>query len=369
MRRFWLLALLAVVAFLPLGCGSSSNPTSSAKSSSSGSSFSYPFVSNFGFYYGTNYDDLYNSYCGFYFPEPGGFSDLTGVAVGNGYIFAGDDDWGDIQVFDMNGNYITFFWPYDSEGNEEMDEPEGMTVANNRLYVADSDWGYVNVFNIPEIISQAAQTQNCNYVVAYGTYYDAGDSDSDVAVDSKGNMYVSDWDFNTVYVIAPDFYTTGTDGDGNWGDDVIASTSTGVTGINSGNLNDPSGIAVDPAGQHVYVGDYDNNVVQVYSYNGGATLTSTGAIGSPTGAPSTLTGQFDGPWGIRVDNQGNLMVCDTGNARVQRLTTSGSVLNIIGSSETAAGGLYSPEYLAVDSSNNLYVTDENVATIDIYAGH
>jgi|GEM_PF-4575352 len=363
MHRFWLLALLAVAGFLPLACGNSSNPTTAASSSSSGSSFSYPYLANFGYYY--NSDNLYNSYCSNYFLEPGGFEDITGVAVGNGYIFVGDDDWGEIEVFDMNGNYITFFWPEDADG-DSSDEPEGMKVANNRLYVADSDSGYVNVYNIPEIIAQAAQTQNCNYVQAYASY--SGFSEpSDVDVDSNGRIYVSDWDNDEVYVVAPDFND---ETQPNWGDDILASTTTGVTVNGDNSLGDPDGITVDPSGQRVYVSDGSStkNVIQVYD----GVLNSKGIIGSSSGAPSTVAGQFDEPWGIRMDNQGNLIVADNGYnlgyPRVQRLSTSGSVLNIIGASTTVVGGLYSPAYVAVDSNNNVYVTDNNVSTVDIYAG-
>jgi DNA-binding beta-propeller fold protein YncE len=68
-----------------------------------------------------------------------------------------------------------------------------------------------------------------------------------------------------------------------------------------------------------------------------------------------------------MDNQGNLIVTDTDNARVQRITTSGNVLNIIGTS-TGNGELYSPIHSAVDSNNNLYVTDNNLSTIMVYSG-
>jgi DNA-binding beta-propeller fold protein YncE len=369
MRRFWLLALLAAVAFLPLGCGSSSNPTSSAKSSSSGSSFSYPFLTNYGQYMEAGIITNPNTFCGGSIPEPGGFYDITGIAIGGGYIFAADDSEEDIQVFDMNGNYITFFWPYDAEGDYD-DYPEGMKVSNGKLYVADDENGYVDVYNITDIIGLTAQPNDCNEVYAYASYYNDNTTSCDVYdvdVDNNGNMYVADEcagpnNSGLISVIAPDFYYTGTDG--NWGDDVIASTSTGVTALNSGYLNYPYGVAVDPSGQHVYVTDDDNNGIQVYD----GTLNSKGFIGDAAGAASTLAGKFDGPWGIRLDNQGNLIVADKYNARVQRLTTGGSVLNVIGASGSVNGELYSPTYVAVDSNNNLYVTDDNTSTINVYAG-
>jgi DNA-binding beta-propeller fold protein YncE len=301
--------------------------------------------------------------CG-YQPLSGGFNDLVGVAVGDGYIFASDpgNEGEDIQVFDLNGNYVTFFWPYTSY-NEIDRYPWGMKVANNRLYVANSGCGVIDVYNIPDIIAQAAQTQNCNDVLAYASYWNGnGYEPYDVDVDSVGNMYVADPSANfgeQVYVISPRFSNVSP----NEGNYVLVATSYGSPSIDGGYLDDPYGITVDPTGHHVYVADSYNNVIQVYD----GSLNSVGFIGNSAGVTSALAGQFDFPIGVRMDNQGNLIVTDTDNARVQRLTTSGSVLNIIGTS-TGNGELYSPIYSAVDSNNNLYVTDDNLSTIMVYSG-
>ena len=384
MRRIGLLVLLACVGFLPIGCGNSTNPTSSASSSSSSSSsFSYPFFANYGSYFSTS-NSTFSNGCGFPWniPATGGFSDITGVAIGGGYIFAGDDDFGTIQIFDMNGNPVTWFYPLDAEGDFnccfQFPEPEGMKVANDRLYVADYSYGYINVYNIVDLVAQASTTAFCNFVNAYASYQYDGDAPYDVDVDSKGNMYVAEDDNTGIMVIAPDFNEDVASDSctcGNWGSDQLAEINTGVTVNGDNSLSSPSGITVDPAGQHVYLTDYGStkNVVQVYSYNGGATLTSTGVLGGTTGAPSTVAGKFDAPWGVRLDNQGNLLVVDNGSnlipnyPRVQRLTTGGSVLNVLGNT-TTTGELYSPAYVAVDSNNNLYVTDQNVGTINVYSG-
>ena len=350
-----------------MGCGSSSNPTTSNSNPSSGSSFSYPFLANFGYYMEGGELTNPSVFCGGTIPAPGGFYDPTGVAIGGGYIFVGDDSEEDIQVFDMNGNYVTFFWPYDANGFFDS-SPEGMKVSNGRLYVANADKGYVDVYNIPDIIAQTGQVNDCNSVDAYGSYWNPASFSEvfDVDVDNNGNIYAVDAYAGTnstglITVFAPDFNNGQ---EPNWGDDVIASTSTGVTGIHSGQLYYPFGIAVDPSGQHVYVADSDNNVIQVYN----GVLASKGFIGDAAGASSTVAGKFDYPVGVRLDNQGNLMVADEDNARVQRLSTSGSVLNVIGATVTVNGGLYSPAYVAVDPNNNLYVSDQNVGSVFVYAG-
>jgi hypothetical protein len=283
----------------------------------------------------------------------------------------GDDSWDCIDIFDMNGNWVNFFWPYDSNGNSAS-YPEGMKISNGKLYVADAYQDEINVYNVSDVVAQVAQTLGCNYVYAQGTYWNSstGCTPEDVDVDSSGNMYVADYcsgPTGAIYKIAPDYnYST----EPNEGTDVVAYSTSSAAAVtyNGGYLYNPYGIAVDPTGQHVYATDWSNNVIEVY--NGG--LTATGFIGDSTSAASTVAGKFDGPWGIRLDNQGNLLVVDNGTSlgypRVQRLTTGGSVLNILGASTTVSGALYSPAYVAEDSNNNVYVSDENIATIDVYSG-
>ena len=309
-------------------------------------------------------------------PAPGGFFVPVGVAVGDGYIFVSDPEMEAIQVFDMNGNYITYFWPYTSYGYED-ETPLGMKVSNGNLYVANADQGNIDVYQIPSIVSQSNVSQGCNVVYAYASYWNnnSGCGPTDVDVDSFGDMFVADgcsYSYTgAVYVIAPDLNwdTSSTCGYScdyaNEGTDVKYTTEYGAPSIDGGYIDfDGIGsVAVDPGGHHVYVGDAYNNVVQIYD----GSLNSKGFIGNPTGAPSTQTGQFDFPIGVALDNQGNLLVADAYNGRVQQMTTSGKVLNIIGATQTL-GELYSPTFLTVDSNNRLYVTDTNTATVNIYSG-
>ncbi len=363
-----LFSILIVIGLLAVGCGNS--PTTSKTSASATStpttsnSFTYPFLTNIGQY--MEYGEIYNSYCG-YAPSPAQFYDVTGVAVGNNYIFVADDDMEDIEVFDTHGNFVTWFWPYNSAGGEDY-SPEGLKADNKgHLYVANGNNSSptIDEFNISDIIAQTAQTLTCNEVYAFASYGNSAVSGCpyDVDVDSNGNMYVADACYDGIYVIAPNFNYSA---EPNEGTNVIAYTQTGSAGINSGNLSSPYGIAVDPSGQKVYVADSGNNVIQCYNGN----LNSTGFIGNPAGAASTVVGQFDYPEGVRVDNQGNLIVADTDNGRVQRIFPGGqpvTVLNVIGASGYVEGELYSPVCVAVDLNNNLYVSDNNVATVDVYS--
>jgi sugar lactone lactonase YvrE len=302
------------------------------------------------------------------------------VAVSGNYIFVSDPNVGGIQIFNSNGTPIGWFRAYDSDGwgldNEVNEYPLGMKADNKgHLYVADADEGTVDVYNVNDVIAQTAQAGGCVPLInAFVSYGNSGLSDlsndgvcpEDVDVDNNGNIYVADPCFNGAYVYSPviNADTVNDPNDRfNAGSIVIAYSQSGSVSVNNGSVSSPNGIAVDPTGEHVYLADTENNVIQLYN----GQLSSTGYIGNASGAAGTLAGQFDYPLGVRVDNQGNLLVADTDNARVQRLSPSGQLLNMIGTPNYNQGQLYSPTGLAVDSGNNLYVTDPNVATVDVYS--
>src|SRR5439155_1244882 len=68
-------------------------------------------------------------------------------------------------------------------------------------------------------------------------------------------------------------------------------------------------------------------------------------------------GEFDLPAGIAVDGNGNVLVSDTNNGRIEKFSPTGSFLSIMGTKGTAQGLLGAPNGIAVDRNGNLYVAD------------
>jgi len=68
-------------------------------------------------------------------------------------------------------------------------------------------------------------------------------------------------------------------------------------------------------------------------------------------------GEFDLPAGIAVDGNGNVLVADTNNGRIEKFSPTGSFLSIMGTKGTAQGLLGAPNGIAVDRNGNLYVAD------------
>ena len=93
-----------------------------------------------------------------------------------------------------------------------------------------------------------------------------------------------------------------------------------------------------------------------------STLAGDGAPGSTDG--QTIRAQFADPFGVAVDNLGNIYVADAGdNNRIRKIAIDGQVTTFAGGSEGFRDGqgtnaaFNTPSAIAIDSKNNLYVAD------------
>ena len=117
-------------------------------------------------------------------------------------------------------------------------------------------------------------------------------------------------------------------------------------------VNGPYGVALDHKCQLVVSGFHDH-CIHVFSPDG-KKLLSFGSRGSGQG-------QFLHPMGVAVDKDGNILVVDSENNRVQKFTSEGQFLT---SKEDLQ--LNGPSDVAFNTSNNkVYVTDTNNHRIQI----
>jgi DNA-binding beta-propeller fold protein YncE len=68
-------------------------------------------------------------------------------------------------------------------------------------------------------------------------------------------------------------------------------------------------------------------------------------------------GQFDSPAGIAIDANGNILVADTNNGRIEKFSATGTFLSTIGTKGIAHGQLGQPNGIAIDHVGNIYVAD------------
>jgi DNA-binding beta-propeller fold protein YncE len=75
------------------------------------------------------------------------------------------------------------------------------------------------------------------------------------------------------------------------------------------------------------------------------------------GGRGTGKGEFDSPTGIAVDPNGNVLVADRGNSRIQKFSPTGTFVTSVGTRGKGHGQLGEPNAIAIDRSGNIYVAE------------
>jgi hypothetical protein len=135
---------------------------------------------------------------------------------------------------------------------------------------------------------------------------------------------------------------------------------TGTAGSTANTLHYPNGIVVDLK-FNLYVADWGNNRVQMFSYG---QLNATTVAGS--GATGTIT--LSGPTGVMVDANGYLYIADYSNARIVGQGPYGfrCVVGCSGVSGSSPSQLNSPQNLGFDSYGNIYVADSSNNRVQVF---
>lgn len=284
---------------------------------------------------------------------PARFSEPFGVAT---------DIMGNVYVADTNNNAIRRITPAgvvatlaggngmgstDGTGtNAKFAEPHGVAVdSNGNVFVSDFMNSTVRkVTPAGEVTTIAGSAGSSGFVNGTGSAA-RFKSLQGIAVDTVGNLYVADSGNRAVRKITPS-----------------GVVSTLVDGTN-GQLGSPRGVVVDSTGT-IYVTDYSAHVIyQVTSAGAVSTLAGTApSPGSTDGATSVAL--FNAPSAVAIDNANNLYVADTANNTVRKIA-SGNVTTLAGlagrSSSMdgvgAAARFEDPYAVAVDAAGIVYVAD------------
>ena len=131
----------------------------------------------------------------------------------------------------------------------------------------------------------------------------------------------------------------------------VTDMSKGGKGTGKGQFDSPTGIAVDANG-NVLVADTNNGRIEKFS--------PTGAFLSSIGNKGTAQGQLGAPNGIVLDRAGNIYVADASNHRVQKLAADGTFIAEWKGPDT---GFYGPRRIAVGPDDSIYVVDQGRARI------
>jgi sugar lactone lactonase YvrE len=182
-------------------------------------------------------------------------------------------------------------------------------------------------------------------------------------VDSAGTVYVADTFNATIRKIASSGSVSTLAGSaGSRGD----ADGTG----SAAQFNNPSGVAVDAAG-NLYVADTYNETIRKVTPTGMVT-TLAGSAGISGGNDGTgIYALFNQPDGVAVDASGNICVADTGNAIIRKITPGGVVITVaglpgiagMGDSASGVAIFNQPHGLVADGAGNIQVADAGNAAI------
>ena len=175
-----------------------------------------------------------------------------------------------------------------------------------------------------------------------------------VAVDSSGNVFVADSYNHKIRKITPAGVVTTFAGTG-------YNESTDGVGA-AASINQPYGVAVDSSG-NVYVSEiYSHKIRKISPAGEVSTLAGSGTPGSTNGIGTAAS--FKQPHGLAVDASGNVFVADFGNHKIRKITSSGVVTTFVGSGSSGsadgtgtAASFNNLTGLALDTNDNLYVAD------------
>jgi len=145
-------------------------------------------------------------------------------------------------------------------------------------------------------------------------------------------------------------------------------------------FNSPTGLAIDTAGKYLYVADTRNNVIRKINIASGGLVTTIAGdvadlkkgVDSNIGyvnSTNPLKAKFNNPWGVCVDDTGNVYIADTYNNVIRKIWVSGKVTTYAGRDSAgttfvgyvngpdSAAEFYLPLSLTIDKAGNIYVTD------------
>ena len=248
----------------------------------------------------------------------------------------------------------------------QLSFPNGIAVdSDGNLYISDSGNSRIRKVTSGVITTVAGGGSGCpQQTNELGDGCPAASSQlssASVAVDSAANIFVADQGNNRIRKISGGIITTiaGNGSFGNLGDNGPAT---------SAQLGNPVGIAVDGAG-NLYIADFANYRIRKVTGGVISAFAGNGTFGFSGDNGPAVNAQLSYAYGVAADSSGNLYIADSNNSRIRKV--SGGVITTVGGGafgcpqQTNSSGdgcaaieanLY-PVGVSVDGAGNVFIAD------------
>jgi hypothetical protein len=247
-------------------------------------------------------------------------------------------------------------------GAARFDDPHYVaTDPSGNIFVAD------HYDNVIRMIAPGGVVSTLAGVAGAGGYQDGAAAAAlfsqpyGIATDAAGNVYVADSGNNRIRMITVATGMVSTvAGNGTSG----SNDGTGGPG-GTAEFSEPYSVALDATGD-IYVADFNNNTIRLIA-PGGAVTTFAGTAGLAGSTDATgPAARFWGPRGVATDSAGNVYVADRNNGTIRFITAPGAVVSTLAGTAGNIGFLDGtggaaqfnyPNGPIVDSAGNVFVAD------------
>jgi sugar lactone lactonase YvrE len=250
------------------------------------------------------------------------------VSDGERFIYIADPSARLVHKIDFIDNEITYIT---HSGTEPLASPVGVALdSNGNLYVTDSVKAKVYKFS-----------RGSDYLGSLGEGIVEFLRPAGIAIGRNDYKYVADVLANKIHVFDSK--------------DKFQREFPNSPEIND--LNKPVNVSVDPKG-NVYVTDAFNFSVKMFDPSGNLVRT----IGSAGDGPGT----FARPKGVALDSESHLYIIDANFDNFQIFNQAGQLLLYVGTTGKRPGQFFMPNGIYIDHEDRIYVSDSYNQRLQIF---
>ncbi|MFN5423313.1 MAG: YDG domain-containing protein [bacterium] len=271
-----------------------------------------------------------------------------------------------------------------------LSRPFGIAINSiGQVFVADAFNHQIRYFTVGDSVKLlAGSTAGVNNEDESGIIYANAqfNQPTGIVTDNQNNIYISDKGNNQIRKISLDGNVYRIAGADKIGSSSNSGDSDGV-GV-AATFNQPEGLAIDRAGQYLYVADRANHIIRRINLfanaNDVVTFAGSGTAGNRD-SDTLLNAEFNEPTGLYLDESNNLYVTEAKSHRVRKINLLDETITTLAGSGAAGSAdgsgvnaeFSSPASITGDGLGNLYVADlgnnkirkiDTAGSVSTYAG-